>query len=370
LYLAFDDDQDSDAFLYLCQKLNVNPASPIEEVDDKIKILLCKFKHGGKKSAQQGAFKLIKSRYPKEFLDDSLLFFIDSDIQLKPDSLWQFVRHMQVYNKTCLTGMITCITSDTQGFLSYYQDIEYISGQIFWRNMEDCFGGATSCLPGAFTVLQWPSFDAVSTMYFSKTEYNDVFEYQRFYLGEDRYLTHLLMEREPHKIGFCDSARCKTEAPDTVLGLLKQRRRWFLGHISNDTWMISSIKLWRTYPILTLFNFLNNSRNTSIYIYLLYFVLFLNKNVSFLSWFVYIILPITLNWLFITYYALKLQRKMNILFYFIIVLFQPIFSMMFMYYTIYNIRTQTWGGVRIDRESEKSTVIQITESISADSSST
>lgn len=271
LYLAFDDDKQPDAFKYAMEKWgkSIESAGEIVEVEDSVRVSICRFPHGGKKSAQQGAYNLIKNGHSKEELENSLLFFIDSDIQLKSDALWQFVRHMDIKKKNCLTGMITCVTSENPSFLSYYQDIEYVSGQIFWRNMEDRLG-ATSCLPGAFTILRWTSFDSIADDYFSKTTYSDNFEYQRFYLGEDRYLTHLLMEREPWKMGFCESARCKTEAPDTLMGLLKQRRRWFLGHISNDTWMISSLSLWKTYPLLTLFNFLNNSRNTSIYIYLLY----------------------------------------------------------------------------------------------------
>lgn len=352
LYLAFDDDGCPDAFKHVMDKWskNIEEAGGVVEVEDVgLKVSVCRFPHGGKKSAQQGAYNFIKSRHTSEQLKDTLLFFIDSDIQLKSDALWQFVRHMEVKKKNCLTGMITCVTSEKPSFLSYYQDIEYVSGQILWRNMEDRFG-ATSCLPGAFTVLRWTSFDGIAEDYFSKTTYDDSFEYQRFYLGEDRYLTHLLMEREPWKMGFCEAARCKTEAPDTLMGLLKQRRRWFLGHISNDTWMISSLKLWKTYPVLTLFNFLNNSRNTSVYIYLLYFILYLNKNVPIVLWLLYVILPIILNWVCIMYYAFRLRRKMNMVFYLMIVVLQPIFSMMFMYYTIYTIKTKSWGGVRVEKQ--------------------
>jgi len=352
LYLAFDDDNEPDAFKYIMQKWNRNyiQNDKVINIHDTIKISVCRFTHGGKKSAQKGAYELIKNDYNESdnLLKESLLLFIDSDIQLKEDALWQFVKHINKYNKTCITGMITCITSDNPSFLAFYQDMEYVSGQIFWRNFEN-ITGTTSCLPGAFTIMKWTSFDNISTEYFNKTKYDDSFDYQRFYLGEDRYMTHLLMEKEPWKQGFCEAARCKTEAPSDLLGLLKQRRRWFLGHISNDTWMISSLYLWKTYPVFTLFNFLNNSRYTSVYIYLLYFVLLLNNNVTFISWFLFLILPIICNWVFIMYYSFKLKRKMNAIFYILIVLLQPIFNMLYMYYTIYTIKQHTWGGIRVDR---------------------
>jgi cellulose synthase/poly-beta-1,6-N-acetylglucosamine synthase-like glycosyltransferase len=184
--------------------------------------------------------------------------------------------------------------------------------------------------------------------YVKKTIYDDDVDYQRFYLGEDRYLTHLLMEIEPWKLGFCDSARCKTDAPNTIPALLKQRRRWYLGHISNEIWMMSSSKLWKSYPLLCLFNLVNNTRNTSIYIYLLYFVVIFNENTSILMWLMFIVLPIILNWLFLIFYSIRIRRKMNIIFYLVILLIQPIISMMYMYYTIWTMRQRSWGGARVE----------------------
>lgn len=360
LYLAFDDDTEPEAWEYIMMQFGVFHDiglmnQKIIELDERIRISVCRFPHGGKKSAQAGAIAQIKKEYGETLLRDALLFFIDSDIVLKPDALWQFVKGMTLDNKNCMTGLITCITSEKPSFLAYYQDIEYVSGQIMWRNLEHYFG-ATSCLPGAFTIMKWTLFDTIADKYFSKTSYTDSFEYQRFYLGEDRYLTHLIMEHDPWKIGFCEAARCKTEAPTEFGGLLKQRRRWFLGHISNDTWMLTSLHLWQMYPLLTLFNFLNNSRNTSIYIYLLYFVLLFNTSVNYQLWLLYVIVPILLHWAFLVYYAIRLRRKMNMVFYIVIILLQPIMSMVFMYYTIANISTRSWGGVRVDKSKQLESV--------------
>jgi chitin synthase len=353
LYLAFDEgvkESNSDAFVYLMKYYNLDPMDKRYRVDidlDGIIISICRFEHGGKKSAQYGAFKEMES--DNKDLDNSLVFFIDSDIILMMDSLSQFTYFLEKNKKSALTGIISCIASGNPTFLTFYQDIEYISGQIFWRNLEVYFG-STTCLPGAFTILKYSFLKRVSDIYFNSTEYKDDTDYQRFYLGEDRYLTHLLMEIEPWQLGFCEAARCKTDAPNTMSALLKQRRRWYLGHIANDTWMISSLKLWKTYPLLCLFNLLNNTRNTSIYIYLLYFVLLLNKETNVLTWSVFILMPLLLNWFFIIIYALKIKRKMNILSYCAIVFLQPILSMMYMYYTIWTIRQKSWGGIRVERK--------------------
>lgn len=357
LYLAFDegvlDSLNSDACVKLLEHYLILPFDKrkrIDLCDNGVLISICRFDHGGKKAAQYGAFK--EMEIDNQCLDDSFVFFIDSDIMLHKDSLSQFIYHMDHNKKSALTGVITCIASEKPSFLTFYQDIEYVSGQIFWRNLEVYFG-STTCLPGAFTILKYSFLKKVSDKYFNSTIYRDNTDYQRFYLGEDRYLTHLLMEIEPWKLGFCETARCKTDAPKTLVSLLKQRRRWYLGHIANDTWMISSLKLWKTYPLLCLFNLLNNTRNTSIYIYLLYFVLLLNKDTNLYLWLLFIVLPIVLNWIFIGLYSLKIKRKMNFVFYLAILLLQPILSMMYMYYTIWTINKKSWGGARVENQTKK-----------------
>lgn len=349
LYLSFDEGVESvnsEAFVKLMERFSLDPYDSRERINvdiDGVLIAICRFKHGGKKSAQYGGFKEMERDMSSDL--DSLVFFIDSDIILKSNSLLHFCYYLERYNKSALTGLISCIASENPTFMTFYQDIEYVSGQIFWRNLESYFN-STTCLPGAFTILKYSFFKKVSDKYFNSNMYNDKADYQRFYLGEDRYLTHLLMEIEKGKLGFCEAARCKTDAVPSISGLLKQRRRWYLGHIANDTWMISSLELWKSYPVLCLFNLLNNTRNTSIYIYLLYFVILLNKDVSFITWFLFIITPVLCNWFFIIFYSFKIKRKMNILFYIAILIFQPIVAMMFMYYTIYTIRQSGWGGVR------------------------
>jgi chitin synthase len=53
-------------------------------------------------------------------------------------------------------------------------------------------------------------------------------------LGEDRFLTTLLLRNFPNrKMMFCPHARCRTVVPDTFSILLSQRRRWINSTIHN-----------------------------------------------------------------------------------------------------------------------------------------
>ncbi|EAA66164.1 hypothetical protein AN1046.2 [Aspergillus nidulans FGSC A4] len=111
-------------------------------------------------------------------------------------------------------------------------DMEYIHGQLFERSVESgC--GAVTCLPGALTILRFSAFRKMAKYYFAdKAEQcEDLFDYGKCYLGEDRWLTHLFMigARKRYQIQMCTTAFCKTEAVQTFNSLLKQRRRWFLG---------------------------------------------------------------------------------------------------------------------------------------------
>lgn len=76
LYLVFDDDKEPDAFKYIMKKWNKNYTEndKVINIQDKIKISVCRFTHGGKKSAQKGAYKMIKKIIKKNY--KNLFFYL------------------------------------------------------------------------------------------------------------------------------------------------------------------------------------------------------------------------------------------------------------------------------------------------------
>ena len=66
-----------------------------------------------------------------------------------------------------------------------------------------------------------------------------------------RYLTHLFLLHSNKKgaTRYCSGAHCQTEGVRSFYDLLKQRRRWLLGGITNNAEMFTEGKLWRLYPI-------------------------------------------------------------------------------------------------------------------------
>jgi chitin synthase len=249
-----------------------------------------------------------------------------------------------------MTGVITA-TTKKHSLITILQDIEYIHGQLFERTVESGCGSVT-CLPGALTMLRFSAFRRMAKYYFAdKAEQcEDLFDYGKCHLGEDRWLTHLFMigAKKRFQIQMCTSAFCKTEAVQTYKSLIKQRRRWFLGFITNEACMLTDVRIWKRYPILALVRFMQNTIRTTA---LLFFILLLavittSKQVANLP-ISFIAISLGLNWLMMIYFGLKLKRFKTWLYPLMFVI-NPFFNWYYMVYGIFTAGQRTWGGPRAD----------------------
>lgn len=321
------------------------------------RITVSRFKHGGKRHCQKQTFRLIDKIYA-DYLrrnDNLFLLFIDSDCILDRVCLQNFMYDMELKpgskrNMLAMTGVITS-TTEKNSLITILQDMEYIHGQLFERSVESgC--GAVTCLPGALTMLRFSAFRRMAKYYFAdKAEQcEDLFDFGKCHLGEDRWLTHLFMigAKERYQIQMCTSAFCKTEAVQTFPSLLKQRRRWFLGFITNEVCMLTDIRLWIRYPLLCLVRFMQNTIRTTA---LLFFIMIIsvlttsnkiqNLPVGFIA------VSLGLNYLLMFYFGAKLKRYKAWL-YPLMFLLNPFFNWLYMVYGIFTAGQRTWGGPRAD----------------------
>jgi chitin synthase len=178
----------------------------------------------------------------------------------------------------------------------------------------------------------------------------DLFDYGKCYLGEDRWLTHLFMigARKRYQIQMCTAAFCKTEAVQTFGSLLKQRRRWFLGYITNEVCMLTDVRLWKRYPLLCLVRLLQNTIRTTA---LLFFILLISimtttSRVDDLP-VGFVVISLVLNYTLMLYFGLKLKRYKAWL-YPIMFILNPFFNWLYMVYGIFTAGHRTWGGPRTD----------------------
>ncbi|RFU35670.1 hypothetical protein B7463_g651, partial [Scytalidium lignicola] len=362
LFLSFDGDLEDELYLKTIERLGVPltfeyyPKS-IDMIYRDARITVSRFIHGGKRHCQKATFKLIDRVY-NEYLrynDDLFILFIDSDCILDRVCLQNFVYDMELSpgnskNMLAMTGVITS-TTKTHSLITLLQDIEYIHGQLFERTVESgC--GAVTCLPGALTMLRLSAFRRMAKYYFAdKAEQcQDLFDYGKCHLGEDRWLTHLFMigAKKRYQIQMCTSAFCKTEAVQTFKSLVKQRRRWFLGFITNEACMLTDVRIWRQYPILSLVRFMQNTIRTTA---LLFFIMLLSiitttKKVKDLP-VGFIAISLGLNWLMMIYFGIKLKR-FKIWLYPIMFVINPFLNWYYMIYGIFTAGQRTWGGPRVD----------------------
>lgn len=244
------------------------------------------------------------------------MLFIDSDCILDKYCIQNFMYEMELkpgskHNKLAMTGVITS-TTKKHSLITVLQDMEYVHGQLFERSVESACGAVT-CLPGALTILRFSAFRQMAKYYFAdKAEQcDDMFDYGKCHLGEDRWLTHLFMigATERYQIAMNTSAFCKTEAVDTYRSLLKQRRRWFLGFITNEACMLTDVRLWKRYPLLLILRLAQNTIRTTA---LLFFIMVIsicttsqevaNLPVGFLA------VSLGLNWALMFYFGAVLGR--------------------------------------------------------------
>lgn len=362
VFLSFDGDQEDELYLNTIEKLGVplTMESYPKSIDVQYKearITISRFPHGGKRHCQKSTFKLIDRVYEQylKMNDNLFILFIDSDCILDTVCLQNFVYDMELSpgnsrNMLAMTGVITS-TTRKHSIITLLQDIEYIHGQLFERTVESGCGSVT-CLPGALTMLRFSAFRKMAKYYFAdKAEHcEDLFDFAKCHLGEDRWLTHLFMigAKQRYQIQMCTSAFCKTEAVQTYRSLIKQRRRWFLGFITNEVCMLTDWRLWKRYPLLVIVRFMQNTIRTTA---LLFFIMVLalistvakvkDLPVGFIG------VSLGLNWLLMLYFGAKL-RRFKIWLYPLMFVLNPFFNWYYMVYGIFTAGQRTWGGPRAD----------------------
>lgn len=369
IFLSFDGDQEDELYLNTIEKLGVPltldtyPKS-IDITYRGTRVTVSRFPHGGKRHCQKRTFKLIDKVYA-EYLkrnDNLFMLFIDSDCILDKVCIQNFMYEMELKpgsrrNMLAMTGVITS-TTEKNSLITVLQDMEYIHGQLFERSVESgC--GAVTCLPGALTVLRFSAFRAMAKYYFAdKAEQcDDLFDYGKCHLGEDRWLTHLFMigAKERYQIQMNTGAFCKTEAVQTYQSLLKQRRRWFLGFITNEVCMLTDVRLWRRYPILCLVRFAQNTIRTTALLFFIMVISIITTSQKIANLPVgFIAVSLGLNWVLMLYFGAKLGRY-KIMMYPLMFVVNPFFNWCYMVYGIFTAGQRTWGGPRADAGAANST---------------
>ncbi|KAJ1953181.1 hypothetical protein EC988_003138, partial [Linderina pennispora] len=168
------------------------------------------------------------------------VLMVDADTEVYPDSLTRLVACMVHDAKVIGICGETQLTNEDFSWTTMIQVYEYFISHHMAKAFESLFGSVT-CLPGCFCMYRLRT-QRGSPLIISKNVIDDYAENHvdtlhkknLLSLGEDRYLTTLMMKYFPqYKMTFTADAKCKTTAPDTWSVLLSQRRRWINSTVHN-----------------------------------------------------------------------------------------------------------------------------------------
>ncbi|KAF9438961.1 Chitin synthase, class 3 [Entomortierella beljakovae] len=174
-----------------------------------------------------------------------LVLMVDADTKVYPDSLTRMVACMA--QDPTVMGLCgeTKIANKTESWVAMIQVFEYYISHHLSKAFESIFGGVT-CLPGCFCMYRikapkgpnrhWVPIIANPDIveHYSENVVDTLHKKNLLLLGEDRYLTTLMLRTFPkRKMMFVPQAICKTQVPTSFSVLLSQRRRWINSTIHN-----------------------------------------------------------------------------------------------------------------------------------------
>lgn len=173
-----------------------------------------------------------------------IILMVDADTKVAPDSLARMVASM--VSDPLVMGLCgeTRIANKSDSWVSRIQVYEYYLSHHQTKAFESVFGSVT-CLPGCFCMYRikapleggyWVPIlanpDIVKT--YSENRVDTLHKKNLLLLGEDRFLTTLMLGTFPHrKLMFVPKAFCKTVVPNEFKILLSQRRRWINSTVHN-----------------------------------------------------------------------------------------------------------------------------------------
>ncbi|PRT55224.1 Chitin synthase 8 [Wickerhamiella sorbophila] len=166
---------------------------------------------------------------------------VDADTIVSPESLSQLVGKMVRDNRIQAVCGETALSNARHSLVTMIQVYEYYISHNLAKAFESLFGSVT-CLPGCFSLYRIYEQRTSKPIFVSNPIVDNYAENNvrtlhtknLLHLGEDRYLTTLLLKYNPqYSTKFLRHAQAWTIAPDTWSVFLSQRRRWINSTVHN-----------------------------------------------------------------------------------------------------------------------------------------
>ncbi|KAL1994846.1 hypothetical protein VTN49DRAFT_1033 [Thermomyces lanuginosus] len=282
---------------------------------------------------------------------------VDADTVVARDAATRMVASFM--DDTRIIGLCgeTALSNAKHSVITMIQVYEYYISHNLTKAFESLFGSVT-CLPGCFSMYRIRSAETNKPLFVSKEVCDGYSEIRvdtlhmknLLHLGEDRYLTTLLLKHHPtYKTKYLFRAKAWTIAPESWKVFLSQRRRWINSTVHNLIELI---------PLQQLCGFCCFSMRFVVFIdllstiiqpvtvaYIAYLIFWLVRDTS--------VIPFTAFILLGAIYGLQgiifiLRRKWEMVGWMIIyILATPIFSLGLPLYAFWHMDDFTWGNTRV-----------------------
>jgi chitin synthase len=286
------------------------------------------------------------------------ILMVDADTVVMQDSLNMLISSMVRDSKIMGICGETRLANEKETWVTMIQVYEYFISHHLSKAFESLFGSVT-CLPGCFCMYRIRTPVKGTPVLITKGVIEDYSECivdtlhkkNLLSLGEDRYLTTLMLKHFPQlKITFTKDARCLTNAPETWRVLLSQRRRWINSTIHNLIELLFLNDLcgflcfsMRTVVFLDLFSTMVQPAMILYLFYLIYSIIFPSEN-SFFPWVSLLMLAFTYG-LQVIIFILR-GAFQHIGWIVIYILAMPIFGMFIPMYSYWHFDDFSWGNTR------------------------
>ncbi|KAL6607420.1 chitin synthase-domain-containing protein [Neocallimastix sp. 'constans'] len=285
------------------------------------------------------------------------VLMVDADTRVMKDSLNRMVACMIHDSKIMGICGETKLESEKKSWVTMIQVYEYFISHHLSKAFESLFGSVT-CLPGCFSMYRVRTPTRHIPLLISPDIINDYSEKKvdtlhkknLLSLGEDRYLTTLMLKHFPNlKLTFTPDAICKTNVPDRFSVLLSQRRRWINSTVHNLIELLFLPQLCgflcfslRFVVFLDLFATLTQPATIIYLIYLVYVVIAKGEELPILS----LLLLIAMYGFQIIIFLIKKQWQ-HVGWMIIYILALPLYGFYIPLYSFWHFDDFSWGNTRV-----------------------
>ena len=251
----------------------------------------------------------------------------------------------------------TALSNGKTSAVTMIQVYEYYISHNLTKAFESLFGSVT-CLPGCFTMYRIRNPETAKPLFVSKEIVDNYAEIRvdtlhmknLLHLGEDRYLTTLLLKHHPkYKTKYIFNAKAWTIAPESWAVFLSQRRRWINSTVHNLIELIPLQQLCGfccfSMRFIVFVDLLSTIIQPVIIGYIIYLIVWLVRDNDAIPYTSFILLGAIYGLQAIIFI---LRRKWEMVGWMIVYIFAlPVFALALPLYSFWHMDDFSWGNTRV-----------------------